>query len=154
MFQAQKLQPSRFWERVRFLRREKRRDVCIANLRTWRSRLGRTIDYATRRAEKQNHHGHYPTGDGVPGSVAAHLHTLRSLSRKLFKTLSRHWVCGCGIVHQARLSLAAAYENTLPRLKRTELDLAFLINSHGPWNEMMVILKDISYVVTRRPVSG
>ncbi|KXX78612.1 hypothetical protein MMYC01_204493 [Madurella mycetomatis] len=149
VFQAQKPQSNGFWERVRFLRREKRRDVCIANLRTWRSRLGRTIDYAIRRAEKQNHHGHYPTGDGVPGSTAAHLRTLRSLSRKLFKTLSRYWVCGCGIVHQARLSLAAAYENTPSRLKRTELDLAFLINSHGPWNEMMVILKDISAITAQ-----
>ncbi|EAQ90240.1 hypothetical protein CHGG_02175 [Chaetomium globosum CBS 148.51] len=149
IFQAQKAQPSGFWERLRFLRREKRRDICLANLRRWRCRLERTIDYATRRAEKQNHHGHHPTGDGLADSEAEHLLHLRSMSKRLFRTLSAYWVCGCGIAHQARLSLAAASERTPPRLKRTELDLAFLIKGHGPWNEMLVVMKDISAMTTQ-----
>ncbi|KAH8883247.1 hypothetical protein GQ53DRAFT_699835 [Thozetella sp. PMI_491] len=137
--QSQKYQPSRFWERVKFLRREKRRDVCIANLRTWRSRLERIINYATRKAERQQPR----EGDQSVQSDVSFLCNLRSLTRRLFKALSHYWACSCGSPHQARLSLAACTKD-LPKLTPTEADFNFLVESGGPWHEMMVLIKDIS----------
>ncbi|RYP57481.1 hypothetical protein DL769_009443 [Monosporascus sp. CRB-8-3] len=142
-FQAKKSHPSGFWDRVKFLRREKRRDICIANLRTWRSRLERIINYATRKAEKQSSHRHHPQRDWTVDSQASSLYNFRSLARRMFKALSRYWACSCGIPHQARLSLAACVK-AMPKLKQTEIDFGFLVQSQGPWHEMMVLMKDIS----------
>ncbi len=139
-FQAQKSQPSSFLDRVKFLGREKKRDVCIANLRTWRSRLDRTISYATRKAERQHNQ---QQNDGPSSSELTTLSNLRSLSRRLFKALSRHWACGCGTPHQARLSLAACVREA-PKLEQTETDFGFLVSHRGPWHEMMVLMKDIA----------
>lgn len=102
-----------FWERFKFLKKEKDRDACLANLRTWNTRIGIVIEhahrkYVSRKAVSMEHKG--------PSSQ------LRTLSQRLFTALSKCWACDCTSRHEARFCLASC--NNLKR-DPTEYGISF-----------------------------
>jgi len=94
---------SRFWERVKFWKREKDRNICLVNLKTWNKRLGMVVSEACREVEKRK---------AVSSSHSGPPSMLRTLSRKLFTALSGCWACSCGTGHEARFSLGSCQSPT------------------------------------------
>ncbi|KAK3384602.1 hypothetical protein B0T24DRAFT_93051 [Lasiosphaeria ovina] len=93
---------STFWERFKFLRREKDRETCLKNLRTWNKRVGTVIGPACEAAERQK-----AVSAPVVVPESGFSLQLRTLSRRLFDALGGSWLCGCDVRHEARFCLAS-----------------------------------------------
>jgi len=129
---------SRFWERVKFWKREKDRQTCLINLKTWNKRLGMVISGACREVEKKK---------AVSVSNPEPYSMLRKLTKTLFVGLSRCWPCGCGTGHEARFSLGSCLNSTSTSdLSQASIAFEFLI-SHSSvetdriWKEGTVVIK-------------
>lgn len=85
---------SSFRERLRFLKREKDRNNCLANLRSWNQQIKRVIEFPQTRTRHA-----FKTGSKAPPFQA------RVLSNKLFMALSESWTCHCKEPHEARFCL-------------------------------------------------
>jgi len=127
---------SRFWERVKFWRREKDRETCLINLKTWNRRLAMVVGRACREVEKRT-----AVSDSHPGPSPM----LRTLSHKLFTALSRCWACSCGTGHEARFCLDGC-QSSSNDLSQVGIAFDFLISgSEGgmekTWKEGTVVIK-------------
>jgi len=126
----------RFRDRLKFWKRDKDRQVCLANLKTWNKRLGMVVGGACREAEKRK---------AVSASPLGPPPLLRTLSHKLFMALSRCWACGCGAPHEARFSLGSC-QPAAHDLSRDGIAFDFLVSNSGfetdhAWKEGTIIIK-------------
>ncbi len=127
---------SRFWERVKFWKREKDRQTCLTNLRTWHRRLDMVVSGACREAEKRN---------AVSANHAGPSPLLRPLSQRLFTALSRCWTCKCGTGHTARFSLGSC-KSTSHDLNQVGIAFDILIchskcETGQAWREGTIVIK-------------
>ncbi|KAK0726074.1 hypothetical protein B0H67DRAFT_599016 [Lasiosphaeris hirsuta] len=90
---------STFWERFKFLRREKDRETSLKNLETWNKRIETIIEPTCKRQKAIS----APVAVPESGSSLQ----LRQLSRRLFDSLGGCWVCSCHVRHEARFCLAS-----------------------------------------------
>jgi hypothetical protein len=126
-------------ERFKFRKKEKDREICIRNLRTWNRRLlGLTENSKNQR-------------DQVPAvkpkdDTKASFERIQILSKKIYSALSKYWWCGCADPHEAKLGL----ENWDPSRTQPiaeDLKMEFLISTGGcssnssRWQEVSVILQ-------------
>jgi len=129
---------SRLWERIKFWRREKDRETCLVNLKTWNKRLGMVVSGACREVEKRK---------TVSASNLGPSSMLRTLSHRLFTALSRCWACSCGTKHEARFSLGSC-QSSCNNLAQAGIAFDFLIShSKGEttqiWKEGTVVIQAV-----------
>jgi len=127
---------SRFRDRLKFWRRDRDRQTCLANLKTWNKRLGMVVSRACREAEKRK---------AVSASKPGPPPLLRALSHKLFTALSRCWACSCDAPHEARFSLGSCQAVTHD-LSHDGIAFDFLVSNSGletehAWKEGTIIIK-------------
>ena len=137
---------SGFLERFKFARHSKRRDKCLQNLHIWNKRVSRVVDYAIKKAKSKS-------GRSVSAESTAPSIKIRELSRKLFRSLSRCWNCGCIPTHDARVSLATCGKTVADTTP--ELWFHFLVGGLGKinncaWHEVIVSIRQVRSVSSRR----
>jgi hypothetical protein len=131
---------SSFFERFKFARRSKRRDICLQNLHTWNKRISRVAEYARKKAKPKVERS--VSADSLVPSMK-----IRELSKKLFRSLSRCWNCSCPATHEARVSLATcgkgAANTTSPELWFHFLVCGSEKINNLTWHEMMVSIRSV-----------
>jgi hypothetical protein len=106
---------STFWERFRFLKKDSHRHKYLQSLREWNRDMDLFIQRACEAAERKKA---VPTYRKPPSSQ------LRTLSQRLFATLSRCWTCQCSLQHEARFSLESCGK-VLPEKEPRESGISF-----------------------------
>lgn len=87
---------SAFWDRFRFLKKDSHRHKYLQSLREWNRDMDLFIQRACEATERKK---------AVPIYRTAPSSQLRTLSQRLFTTLSKCWTCQCSSQHEARFSL-------------------------------------------------
>lgn len=89
---------SGFLERFKFLKRKRDRDACLERLHRWNKIIGRLADRVCEPVETAKN----PFVNQNPPSSQ-----LRTLSQRLFVTLSKCWNCSCQAQHEAKICLSS-----------------------------------------------
>lgn len=130
---------SNLWERFRFLK-HKDRKTCLKNLKTWNKRFGKFVESVCQAGYKQE----ALTVQQIDQGAAFRL---RSLSKKLFQTLSSRWSCSCEAPHEARFCIATCGSNTKLGVALASIQFDFLISHRqSMWCESTVAIEAIRYV--------
>lgn len=87
---------STLWDRFRFLKKDSHRHKYLQNLREWNRDMDLFIQRACEATKRKK---------AVPAYRTAPSSQLRTLSQRLFTTLSNCWTCQCSSQHEARFSL-------------------------------------------------
>jgi hypothetical protein len=125
-------------DRIKFWKRDKDRETCLKNLKSWNERIGRVTKYAVRKNERKQ----------VTSAPAQKIPSvqLRTLSQKLFTALNSYWKCNCTRRHEARFCLAGCGNSKKdPRESGVSFDF-LLTGSNDPqsvshWHEGTVMIK-------------
>ena len=132
---------STYWERVKFLKREKDRETCLKNLQTWNKRVGIMIDSACKAAERRK---------AVSTSHVGPSPQRRTLSSRLFSALSKCWFCDCDSSHEAHFSLACCGSQKQDPGEAGILFDFLISHPHRQttwtWREGTVVIKSARYV--------
>lgn len=128
---------SSFRERFKFWKREKDRNVCIRNLRTWNKRLLRLTDDARRQPAGRN-------------TLRAHRKApssqLRVLCQRVYSALYKCWSCSCSKRHEAKFCLRT-HEGPSQNTAQADIDFEFLFSasagqtSVSSWQEGTVLVR-------------
>lgn len=130
---------STFRDRFKFFRKEKSRNICLVNLRTWRERLGSIVGRALRKTEDRKKAMSATPGPKGPSPK------LRALSQRLVTALWECWSCDCQDRHEARFCLASC-GNADKDPGDSGIHFDFLVDyPHGQaerrWREATVVIK-------------
>jgi len=125
-----------FWERFRFWKKEKDRNTCLQNLRTWNSRVRQVVSAASEAARERK---------AVAAESSGPSSRLRILSKRLFTALSNCWNCNCTSRHEARFCLASC-GNRKQDPSQCGIHFDFLVShwgcqTSGKWREGKVTIK-------------
>jgi hypothetical protein len=127
---------SSFWECFRFLKTEGSRNKLLKRLREWNRGMDIFVQRACKAAERN---ASAYKSQLYPSSQ------LRTLSRRLFSTLSRCWTCQCTAKHHARVSLDSCDMPPKTQLCQSGLFFEFLIShmhvrGQEKWSEAKVTI--------------